>query len=320
MKQDLCITNEELSAHHCLETVDRVGRDPETTAFKRRVRLHQALWREANQWPIGSEPMRPKPNKTARPLGSRIDVGYAHSTGANFLTQAAREAARKRVGNKETWQTLSVDRLYADMLSSMPMCFNLFGPLAMDPSVATEAVRTWWPDAPGRVRQVRFEWSPGRRIGGRFLENSSAFDAAFELEMDAGARGVIGIETKYHEHSKREKIPSGKRLQRYEKVTKRSGIFKHDALDTILGTHLQQIWLDHLLALSMLQEEASNWKWAKFVLVHPAENPSFARVAEDYVQLLRVSSTFEVRTIESLLNTPALTVEDVALFKNRYLW
>lgn len=320
MKPELCLTNEELSAHHCLEAVDRVGRDPESTAFKQRARLHQALWREANQWPIGSQPMRPKPTQTARPLGSRIDVDFAHETGANFLTDDAKEAARNRVKNKEPWQTLSVDRLYADMLSSMPMCFNLFGPVAFDPAVAKEAVRAWWPDAPGRVRQVRFEWSPGRRIDGRFLENSSAFDAAFELELESGTRGVIGIETKYHEHSKREDPPSEQRLKRYEKVTRRSGVFRSDAVDSILGTHLQQIWLDHLLALSMLQDETSNWKWAKFVLVHPAKNPSFARVAEDYVQLLRDSSTFEVRSIESLLDTQALTLEDVALFRERYLW
>ena len=309
-----------LEAHHCLEKADKVPGDPETTNFKRRARLHQTKWREARKMPPGTQPMRPQKGKKQRPLGSRIEVNYARKTGANFITAAARDAVENRIRHREPHQTLYLDRLYADLLSSMPMCFNLFGPLAADAALASAAVKKWWPDALGRVRQVRFEWSPGRRIEGRFLENRSAFDVAFELELDDGNLGVIGVETKYHEHCKREKRPIEKRLRRYEKVTCKSEVFISGAFDALVGTPLQQIWLDHLMALSMLQDSSRQWSWVKFVLVHPAGNPSYARAAEAYSKLLADRSTFEVCTIESLLDGSALPAEAVSVFRERYLW
>jgi hypothetical protein len=217
-------------------------------------------------------------------------------------------------------QTLNIDRLYADLLSSMPMCFNLFGPVSADTKLASEAVREWWPDAPGKVKAVRFEWSPGRQIPGRFLENRSAFDVAFELELADNNIGIIGIETKYHEDCKKEKRPRNERLKRYEQVGRESGIFIPSAFDAIIGTHLQQIWLDHLLALSMLKDADQKCTWAKFVLVHPAKNPSFSRAAAEYAKLLNDSSTFEVRTIESFVDSSVLPAAAVTSFRHRYLW
>jgi hypothetical protein len=190
----------QLIAHNVLENVDRVSGDPETTDFKQRARLHQALWREANAFPEGTEPTRPRPGAPSRPLGSRLEINFALDTGANFLTDAARRAARHRVARPEPKQTLSPDRLYADLLSSMPMCFSLFGPLWADLDLATKAVQHWWPDALGCLSAIRFEWSPGRQLSGRYLENRTACDVAFELARADGSMGLIGVETKYHEH------------------------------------------------------------------------------------------------------------------------
>ena len=314
------VTDAVLAAHHCLEAVDTVPGDPEVTAFKRRARFHQCLWRGARDLPEGAQPMRPREGHRSRALGSRIDADYARERESNFLTNAARDAVHHRVAHPEPNQTLDVDRLYADLLSSMPMCFNLFGPLVSNPTIATAAIRAWWPNAPGRFRKVRFEWSPGRQIEGRFLENRSAFDVAFELELEDGSLGVIGVETKYHEDCKRERAPVEKRLLRYQRVTLESGVFAPGALDALVGTRLQQIWLDHLLALSMLQHTPQQWSWAKFVLVHPANNPSYARAAAAYSGLLADPSTFEVRTIESLLESAALPAEAASAFRERYLW
>lgn len=215
---------------------------------------------------------------------------------------------------------LNKDRLYSDLLSSMPMCFNLFGSFHSDLKAADYAVHRWWPDVPGRVCAVRFEWSPGRRLPGEYLENQSAFDVVFELALADGTRGVVGVETKYHEDCKREKAPRDDRLRHYKEVTDKSGIFTPEAFCTVLGTDLQQIWLDHLLALSMLQHTSHAWSWVKFVLVHPAGNVSYARATDNYMKLLKDSSTFGVSTIESLLNPNVLPADTAAVFQERYLW
>lgn len=51
-----------LEAYHCwLPRTDRVAGQADVTAFKQQARLHQALWRNERGYPIGSEPMKPKP-------------------------------------------------------------------------------------------------------------------------------------------------------------------------------------------------------------------------------------------------------------------
>jgi hypothetical protein len=313
--------DEAAKAAHCWFAVDHVPGDPETTAWKRHARWKQAQWREQHGSPIGAEPYKGGHGST--PVGSRVALDFAKANAANFLTPAVVAAVRAREGAPETYQTLSSARLWADLLSSMPLCFNLFGDLAGDEDAAAQAVQAWWPYVPkGRV-SVRFEHSPGRRDPG-FLGNQSAFDAAFEIDMGQSLY-IIGVETKYHEHAQREEEPKGEAMRMYAEVTERSGAFVSNWRERLVGTELQQIWLDHLLLLSMLQHEPTSqhpkrWMGGRFVLVYPAGNPSFARVAKTYADVLRDPSTFEARTLEDLLRTPgALAESSVRGLAERYL-
>jgi hypothetical protein len=155
-------TRDELRAANCWFSVDRVARDDATTAWKRRARYRQALWR--GNRPMGFQPYAgTNDTKCANglskpvPMGSRLELDFAKISGANMLTRAAYDAALARVASPEPHQMLTTDRLWADLLSSMPLCFNLLGDLAAVRSGASRAVRAWFPDAPeGRVR-VRFE-------------------------------------------------------------------------------------------------------------------------------------------------------------------
>jgi len=67
-------SRKELEAAHCWEADDRVPGRPEMTDFRRRLRYHQSQWREAQGHPIGSQPIAPKPNRAARPVGSRLPL------------------------------------------------------------------------------------------------------------------------------------------------------------------------------------------------------------------------------------------------------
>jgi hypothetical protein len=126
--------------------------------------------------------------------------------------------------------------LWSDLLSSMPMCFNLLGELWDDPGCAAAALSTWWTDVPGTVRELRFEWSPGR-LAPEYLGNKSAFDAAFLLDLSDGSQGVVGIECKYHEHAETPKKPlDRKKMRRYREVTERSGVFAAGWEAQVVGT------------------------------------------------------------------------------------
>jgi hypothetical protein len=308
--------NGDARASHSWFDVDRVSRDPASTAWKRLARLRQARWRESLGYPIGAHPYAGGDAST--PVGSRLALDFAKARGPNFLTQAALTSARHRVANPEPHQMLSEDRLWADLLSSMPLCFNLFGDLAADPEQAALAVRAWWPSAPLGAVTVKFEHSPGRRKAS-FLGNRSAFDVAFEIDQGNGAHAIVGVETKYHEHAKAEASPRPAALARYVEVTECSGAFVDGWRALLIGTDLQQIWLDHLLALSMLQHPSGRWSWGRFVLVYPSENPSFRTTAAAYRCVLRNAETFEARTIEELVATPAaLPGATQAAMRDRY--
>jgi hypothetical protein len=110
------------------------------TDFRRRARLHQSRWRESKGHPIGLQPIAPRSGDKTRPVGSRIPLGYARETGANFVTNGAFDAARARISHAELHQSIDHQRLWADLLWSPTLAFNLFGELAADLALADRAV------------------------------------------------------------------------------------------------------------------------------------------------------------------------------------
>ena len=282
------------------------------------LRFHQAQWREANGYPIGTQPMVPKHDKPVRPVGSRLPLDYARETGANFITAGALEAARSRTSMTEPHQSFDHQRLWADLLWSPALSFNLFGNLAGDLGLADRAVHTWWPDAPGAVSNVRFAHSPGR-FDPTYLNSLRAFDAAFVLDLDDGTNGIVGVNTKYHEWGKPE-TPKPSNLPRNREVAETSGAFATGAIGVLKGrTDLAVMWLEHLLLLSMLQHASGTWSWGRYVVVHPAGNSDVADAVGRYRNLLVDGSTFSSVTFEELLDAGVLPEEATSALRDRYL-
>ena len=311
-------SREDLEALYCWENDDHVPRSPAMTEFRRTLRVHQARWREANGHPIGAQPIVPTRGKPSRPVGSRLPLDYARETGANFLTERAREAVRARTSVVEPHQTLDHQRLWAELLWSPALAFNLFGDLAADLALADEAVHAWWPDAPGSVAEVRFAHSPGRLDPG-YLNSLRAFDVAFLLDLGNGAHGIVGVDVTYHEWTKPE-IPKPTNLARYLEVAERAGAFEPGATDQLRGrSGLAVMWLEHLLLLSMLQHASDAWSWGRYVVVHPAGSSAYAEGCERYRALLANDSTFSATTLEGLLDAGVIPGRTTAALRERYL-
>jgi hypothetical protein len=313
------LSRQELEAAHCWEADDRVPRRPAMTEFRRRLRYHQAQWRAANRHPVGSQPIAPPPGGgPARLVGSRLPLAYAKETGANFLTAGALEAARTRTSITEPHQSFDHQRLWADLLWSPAMAFNLFGDLAADLQLADRAVHTWLPDAPGTVCEVRFAHSPGR-FDPAYLNSLRAFDVAVVLDLHQGTHGIVGVDTNYHERAKPE-TPKPSNLWRCLEVAEGSGVFKPGAIDAVKGrSDLAVMWLEHLLLLSMLQHVSGSWGWGRYVVVHPAGNSDVAEACARYRALLVDQSTFSSVTVEGLLDAGALPTPTVAALRDRYI-
>ncbi|WP_181778839.1 PGN_0703 family putative restriction endonuclease [Pseudonocardia pini] len=262
-------------------------------AWQQRARLHQSLWREAHGLPAGQH--------NGRRLGSRLEPADAEPpTLSNYLTPSARNQVQRAVEmSAESGAPLSRPRLWVDLLSSQPLCFNLFGPLAEDLDLATKTLQMMWPDI-RTVREIRFEWSPGRGSM-RYTGNRSAFDVFVDCDGDRG-RSFLGIEVKYHEDLSGS--PAKDADGRYPKLAAEHGVFHQDSLPALMRLPLQQIWLDHLLALQTLAKD--DWGSGRFVLLSPMGNTACTSAAAHYRRCLTDDTTFDARTLDDLVQAARL--------------
>ena len=204
--------------------------------FQRRARVLQAIWRGEQSLPPGEH--------RGNPLGSRLVMPEAREQLTNYLTPTIREVVRAEVlnGHRTSRSLYAKPRIFNDLLSSQPLCFNLFGELARNHYVATRALRSRVRDL-DKVLDIRFEWSPGRGDP-RFTGDKSAFDVFVDYTAKDGSRRFLGIEVKYHEDLS-DKPASHK--SRYDEVAEAMGCFRED-IGPLKEKPLQQIWRDHLLA------------------------------------------------------------------------
>ena len=146
---------------HCWEAVDK-------NDFQRRARILQALWRRERGFPIGQ--------LAGKPRGAMLAMPWAKQTFANFLTDEVKQGVRDTLhGNKrQKGSLIRPDRMYANLLSSQPMAFNLFVPLQCDLDLATAVFSTMLPGRCGSVTKIEFEYSPGRRDPSLVFESVSS--------------------------------------------------------------------------------------------------------------------------------------------------
>jgi PD-(D/E)XK nuclease superfamily len=310
-------SRDQLEAAHCWEADDRVAGRPAMTVFRRRTRYHQAQWREAHGHPMGTQPIVPRPGVTVRRVGSRVPLEYGRATGAGFVSPAALAAARIRTSFVEREQSFDHQRLWADLLSSEALSFNLFGDLAVDMARADRAVHRWWPDTPGTVSDIRFAHSPGR-LDSSYLNSLRDFDAAFVLDTGGGRRALVAVDVKFFERNKIEQ-PKPTNAARNMEVCERSGAFTPEVRLLLGRTDLAVLWLEHLLLHSMLQHENREWTWGRYVVVHPADNPDVVDLLARYRRFLVDDSTFATMTMEDLLASRALPAATTKALRDRYI-
>lgn len=302
---------EELEAAHCWFSTDAAG-GAAMTAFKREARWRQHVWaKERGVLTFGSHPGRkPGPGQDAAKIvnGTKLTEADAE-TGLNFFTDGIDDVVADRIKHADPHEMLDAQRLRRDLLSSMPMAFNLFGEASFaDNEVSRQALAELFGVPATSPSSIRFEWSPARRSAG-YTRDRTAFDVALVLG-EGGAQTVVGIETKYHEHAVREAGPKAKSRVAHQHQTeflvgkaRASGAFRDGWEAAVLDTDLRQIWRDHLLALSMRQHP-DRWTAAtKCVLLYPSGNVSFADAASRYAELLvDGDDSFAAFTIEDVLD------------------
>ena len=272
-------------SYHAYEKVD-------ISLFQRKARLLQSIWRTEKGYDYGLF--------RGRPLGNKLLMPWARETLNNYLSDTIKKVVKNEVvDNHKKEKLYCKPRIFNNLLSSQPLCFNLFAELQQDLHLATKVFRQLCPYRVNAVTRIEFEYSPGRGDP-TYLGDGSAFDVYVEFFNELDEKGFIGIEVKYHENLKN---TPAEIKDRYFEVASMMGCFKEEALNILQLPPLEQIWRDHLLAGSLLYSPKDDFKDGFFVFLFPQDNLHCQEAVKGYKQCLTIDRTFQSWTLEYVTNT-----------------
>lgn len=286
------VPEEILRTHHVFIAADH--------RFKSAARLLQALYREDRNLPIGS--FLDIDGKRKR-LGSSINR-QAGREGSNFLSPAIVQIVHRELVYRELGAMYDTARLRQNLLSSMPLAFNLFGLLKRDLAFARRVIAELLPGFMHDVTSVQFEHSPGRG-NPRYTADHSAFDVIIRGTTRNGLRAFIAIEVKYTENMQ-DLLPRTF-SERYTDLAVSSGLFADVDLTGLWRNPVQQLFREHCLAQTILDTDLADV--GLFVLLAPALNHLAHEAAKAYATYLAPPRTGHAQFITLTIDR---TIEAIA--------
>jgi hypothetical protein len=283
-------------------------------AFTARMRLHQSWWRSV----VLGLPYGHGPSAASASLYGNMLAASAGAEGKNFLTPEIFEVAKRRLA--EGRGALEPFRLLHNLLSSQPMCFNLFGPLVDRPERATRLLRGLVGHEIARVRRVGIEWAP--EPAADYLGDRTAFDAVIEYERPDGALALLGIETKLTD-SFSQRPYDGELYRRWMRLARSP--FRPEAAAAVALSKHNQLWRNHLLALAARDRGDSPYAAVRSVVVHHPLDADGAHVAGSYREhLVAEDDTFVVWPLDRVVEAFSAAGQDdesawLDAFRTRYL-
>ena len=206
--------------------------------LQKKMRLHQSWWRAF----VLAEEQGYHPINKRDKIGNCILNG--EQTGANFIDDYALKAAKEVLSSRDQKSRgmIQADRLYNNLLSSQPLCFNFFGRLKYNRSLATKIISQFFPGVK-EITHIHFEYAPNASKNG----DNSAHDIALEFISNEGKRGLIGLECKYTEPFS----PTVYQKDEYELLYKKYEAFSASYSD-LTHTRYNQLFRNQLIIESAL--------------------------------------------------------------------
>lgn len=250
-------------------------------------RYLQGKWLLDNNLPVKKEPGQ---------RNSDVYGNYTSSNCANFMTSEIVALVDDELKPENKGDRMMEEyRLRHNLLSSQPLCFNLFGELKLHLDKASEFFNILYNGYFQSIDNILFEYNPQRRSP-QLTGDRSAFDVFVEYTSKAGRKGFIGIEMKYAETLKEGaksviEIMNKQfcdeprtRKDRYEELSK--GLFSPDDFDLLEKLPRFQIWRDHLLAVSMCMAYSEQYDEGMFLFLSPYTNKLCRQGVMSYSELL----------------------------------
>ncbi len=297
------------------QTIDLGPQYPKDPPFTARMRFHQS-WYRANvlrvPWGTG-----PKHNDTSM-YGNMLRRADGQH-GLNFLTPEIFAVARQRL--EDVNGVIERFRLLHNMLSSQPMCFNLFGHLVSNRELARDVLQRFLPEPVAAVSNVVLEYAPTPQE--EYLNDRTAFDAYIEFLRPDGRLGFVGVETKLTERFSKKVYDS---LEYRHWSDRPDSPWLPEKRDQLPNVRHNQLWRDHLLAVALVRHPASTFASGYMMLVRHADDGECAGAVCGYRDLLKpndrsvIDSPLDqlVAAVEAAVKTEA-DRDWIAAFRARYL-
>lgn len=182
-------------------------------------------------------------------------------------------------------------RLFGNLLSSQPLCFNFFGELSADIYLAFEVLHQFYPEIT-EVTDVRFEFAPEQN----YTQDNSAFDTA--IEVKSGNRtGLIGTECKYTDTFSSTEYDK----PAYKEIFQRSKQFKYqDHYNKYKASQFNQLFRNQLIAEALIQHE--EYDFVKTVLFCHQEDKKALQIGNEFQSMLHDGEEmFRIITYQSFI-------------------
>lgn len=233
--------------------------------FRRASRMLQICWMRDHNVPNAISNSERNTH-----LGSYLSPDAADA-GLNFISKEVHLLALRSMLLRERDAAYDFDRAVGNSLSSQPLVFNTFGPLALDVGLATKVFRQLLPSVQS-VEKVLFEHSPGRRVDdpahdNLWLADRSAVDVALHVRMTDGEPGIVYCEMKYSED---QTGPAARWRERYDEAVKQVRLYKDPSSPVLRDVAIEQLTREHML--SQLAVDNGVTRRAIFMAIGPQLN------------------------------------------------
>lgn len=269
------------------EILKLIGNLPKEEGFKKRMRFHQGWWRAF----VLAENEGIHPARKSEKIANTIEDGQINHK--NFLSENIHKAVMQTIQERQSERSglLEENRLFNNLLSSQPLCFNFFGELKIDTQLALLVLKQFWPEIT-KVKQVIFEYSPVQN----YTKDNSAFDVAFEV-MSGLRKGLIGLECKYTDTFS----PKVYDKQEYREIYTQSNrqVFK-STYEELISSKFNQLFRNQLIAEALIQNDQFDFVHTG-LFCHQQDTSAIQTANEFQRMLINHGSAFKVITYQSYL-------------------
>lgn len=181
--------------------------------------------------------------------------------------------------------------LYANMLRSEHIPFNLFVPLMQDRAFCKNIFNNFLEDKIQSIDHIEIEYAPSP--ASRYLNDKTSFDTYIEYTTTDGEKAILGIEVKYTEGAYLLKKGSSEEKRVLDKnsayytVCRKSGLYKENVEEQLITDHYRQVWRNQLLGESILQVDSYEYKKFTSITIFPDANKHFIKISKGYLDLMR---------------------------------